>query len=155
MIVCEAMPAWFKSFDKTTQNEILRLAAQGLKHYGLWTEELDKDIQGIFFLSESQISQLRKFMQDHPPRPVTKLSRREWGGVKFRIFTLTYSAQFWSYEHVANMFLVRFDLKKHLRTISEHSEHHKHILAGLNLLHGVKQGSSRNFHIFQGWRLIF
>ena len=47
--------------------------------------------------------------------------------VKFRIFKLTYKTQFWSYEHVTNMFLVRFDLKKHLRTISEHFEHHKHI----------------------------
>ena len=51
----------------------------------------------------------------------------EVGGVKFRIFKLTYKAQFWSYEHIINMFLVRFDLKKHLRTISEHFEHQKHI----------------------------
>ena len=47
------------------------------------------------------------------------MTRQEWGGVnfevggaKFAIFALTYNVQFWSYEHVVNMLLVSFDLKK-------------------------------------------
>ena len=49
----------------------------------------------------------------------------EVAGAKFSIFALTYNVQFWSYEHVVNMFLVSFDLKKHLGTLSERSEHQK------------------------------
>ena len=71
-------------------------------------------------------------------------------GVKSRIFMLTYKGQFWSCDDVLNMFPVRFELKKHLRIISEHSEHAKQFLAVLKLLHGVKQPSSRNFHLFRG-----
>ena len=44
---------------------------------------------------------------------------------------------FWSFDDVVNMFPVRFELKKHLRIISEHSEHAKQFLAVLKLLHGV------------------
>ena len=62
----------------------------------------------------------------------------EVGGVKFRIFTLSYNAQFWSYDNVVNMFLVRFELEKHLRTLSEHSEHFPRFLVDLKLPHGVK-----------------
>ena len=72
-----------------------------------------------------------------------------WGGVKFRIFTFTYKAQFWSYENVVNMFLVRFELEKHLRTLSEHFEQNPRFFVDLKLLHGVKQGSSRNPYIFR------
>ena len=43
----------------------------------------------------------------------------EVGGAKFAIFALTYNVQFWSYEHVVNMFL------QHLGTLSERSEHQK------------------------------
>ena len=43
---------------------------------------------------------------------------RSWGG-NFSIFELSYNAQFWSYKHVTNMFLVHFGLKKHLRIFSE------------------------------------
>ena len=53
----------------------------------------------------------------------------EVGGAKFAIFALTYNVQFWSYEHVVNMFLVSFDLKKHLGTLSERSEHQKQIFS--------------------------
>ena len=49
----------------------------------------------------------------------------EVGGANFAIFESTYNAQFWSYEHVANMFLVPFDLKKHLGTLSERFEDQK------------------------------
>ena len=73
------------------------------------------------------------------------------GGVKFLIFKFAYNAQFWSYEQVTNMFWVCFELKKHLRTFSEHSEQNLRFLTDLKLLHGVKQGFSRNFHIFQVW----
>ena len=72
-----------------------------------------------------------------------------WGGVKFRIFTLSYNAQFWSYDNVVNMFLVRFELKKHLRTLSEHSKHFPRFLVDLKLPHGVKQTFSRNSPIFR------
>ena len=44
---------------------------------------------------------------------------------KFAIFALTYNVQFWSYEHVVNIILVPFNLKKHLGTLSERSEHQK------------------------------
>ena len=70
-------------------------------------------------------------------------------GVKFRIFMFTYNTQFWSYDNVVNMFLVCFELKKHLRTLSEHSEENPKFLVDLKLLHGVKQGSNRNFYIFR------
>ena len=53
-----------------------------------------------------------------------------WGGVKSRIFMLTYKGQFWSYDDVVDMFPVRFELKKHLRIISEHSEHAKQFFGG-------------------------
>ena len=49
----------------------------------------------------------------------------EVGGVKSRIFMLTYKGQFWSCDDVLNVFPVRFELKKRLRIISEHSEHKK------------------------------
>ena len=49
----------------------------------------------------------------------------EVGVAKFAIFALTYNVQCWSYEHVVNMFLVSFDLKKQLGTFSERSEHQK------------------------------
>ena len=52
----------------------------------------------------------------------------EVGGVKYHIFTLTYNTHFCSYEHVTNMFLAPFDLKKHLMTILNQFEHHKHII---------------------------
>ena len=42
------------------------------------------------------------------------------GESKFGILTLIYITQFWSYEHVVNIFLVPFDLKKHFKIISEH-----------------------------------
>ena len=57
---------------------------------------------------------------------------------KFRIFMFTYNAQFWSYDNVVNMFLVHFELEKHLRTLSEHSEQIPRFLVDLKLLHGVK-----------------
>ena len=50
-------------------------------------------------------------------------------GANFATFALTYNVQFWSYEHVVNMFLVSFDLKKHLGTLSERSEHLKQIFS--------------------------
>ena len=43
---------------------------------------------------------------------------------------LTYKGQFWSYDDVVNMFLVRFELKKRLRIISEHAEHKKQFFGG-------------------------
>ena len=64
------------------------------------------------------------------------IMRAMWGGrfggwgLKFRIFMLTYKGQFWSYEDVVNMFPVRFELKKPLRIISEHSEHEKQFFGG-------------------------
>ena len=67
--------------------------------------------------------------------PINLSARQEWGGkfrgwgAKFAIFALTYNVQFWSYEHVVNMFLVSFDLKKHLGTLSERSEHLKQIFS--------------------------
>ena len=73
----------------------------------------------------------------------------EVGGVKFRIFTFTYNTQFWSYDNVVNMFLVCFELKKHLRTLSERSEQIPRFLVDLKLLHGVKQGFSSNSYIFR------
>ena len=71
------------------------------------------------------------------------------GNVKFRIFTLTYNAQFWLHDNVANMFLVRFELRKHLRTLSEHFEQNPRFFVDLKLLHGVKQASSRKSYIFR------
>ena len=73
----------------------------------------------------------------------------EVGGGKFRIFTFTYNTQFWSYDNVVNMFLVCFELKKYLGTISELSEENFKLLVDLKLLHGVKQGSNRNFYMFR------
>ena len=61
----------------------------------------------------------------------------------------THNAQFWSYDNVVNMFLVCFELKKHLGTISELSEENFKLLVDLKLLHGVKQGSNRNFYMFR------
>ena len=58
----------------------------------------------------------------------------EVGGANFAIFALTYNAQFWSYEHVANMFLVPFDLKKHLGTLSERFENQKLIFSSAEAL---------------------
>ena len=81
--------------------------------------------------------------------PVMGRVNLEVGGVKFRIFTFTYNAQFWSYDNVVNMFLVQFELKKHLRTLSEHSEQIHRFLVDLKLPHGLKQASSRNFYIFR------
>ena len=52
------------------------------------------------------------------------------GVVKFFIFKLTYSTQFWSYEHVTNMFLVCFAVLKHLQRILERFEQQK-IIFGL------------------------
>ena len=54
----------------------------------------------------------------------------EVAGIKSRIFMLTYKGQFWSYDDVLNMFPVRFELKKHLRIISEHSERAKQFFGG-------------------------
>ena len=42
------------------------------------------------------------------------------------------------------MFLVHFEWEKHLRTLSEHSEHFLRFLVDLKLLHGVKQCFSSN-----------
>ena len=64
-------------------------------------------------------------------------------GVKFRIFMFTYNTQFWSYDNVVNMFLDCVQLKKHLRTLSEHSEENLKFLVDLKLLHGLGQVSSR------------
>ena len=87
-------------------------------------------------------------------------SRHEWGrkkfggwdGVKFRIFTFTYNTQFLLYDNVVNIFLFCFELKKHLRTLSEHSEKILRFLVDVKLLHGVKQGFSSNSYIFRSWR---
>ena len=87
------------------------------------------------------------------------ISNREWGQVnlevgkrvKFRIFTSTYNDQFWLYHNVVNKFLVYFELKKHFRTLAEHTEENFRFLVDLILLHGVKQGPSRNFYIFRSW----
>ena len=75
------------------------------------------------------------------------------GGVKFRIFTLTYKIQFWSYDNVVYIFLVCFEFKKHLITLSGPSEQNPRFLDGLKLTHGVKQlkqDSNRNFHMLRG-----
>ena len=69
--------------------------------------------------------------------------------VKFRIFVFTYNTQFWSYDNVVNMFLVCFESKKHLRTLSEHSEEKPTFSVDLKLLHGVKQSLNRNVYIFR------
>ena len=58
----------------------------------------------------------------------------EVGRAKFAIFALTYNAQFWSYEHVVNMFMVPFGLKKRLGTLSERSEHKKCIFTSAEAL---------------------
>ena len=52
------------------------------------------------------------------------------------------------------MFLVRFELRKHLITLPEHSEQNPRFLVDLKLLHGVKQGSCRNFYS-AAWGRIF
>ena len=68
----------------------------------------------------------------------------------FLIFTFTYNAQFWSYDDVVNIFLVRYEFKKRIRTLSEHSEEKPRFLFDLKgpFFYGVEQHSSRNFHAF-------
>jgi len=74
-------PMWAANsfnFDVTSNNAVVNLATQGLKHYGEWNEELDQDIKGMFFLTDPQLAKLRKFMEEKqakvmpPSRPVER-----------------------------------------------------------------------------------
>ena len=83
------------------------------------------DVRKKYEIKAQNTTENTEIKQTAAARPKGGAENFEVGGAKFGIFALTYNVQFWSYEHVVNMFLVSFDLKKHLGTLSERSEHQK------------------------------